>query len=80
MWSNEPRPLPDWIEDAYQILLAQSTGPRDGFSHERAHELLLEHGEFSDEPTDAEYAIERLLKTGWLYEVDGELRITDPEA
>jgi hypothetical protein len=80
MWSNEPRPLPDWIQDAYEILLAQSTDRQEGFSHERAYDLLLGHSDFPDEPTDAEYAIERLLSSGWLYEVDGNLRITDPEA
>jgi hypothetical protein len=79
MWSNEPRPLPDWIQDAYEILLSQTTSDQEGISHERAHELLLTHSDFPDEPADAEYAIERLLNSGWLYEVDEKLRITDPE-
>ena len=79
MWSNEPRPLPDWIQDAYEILLSQISSDQEGISHERAQELLLTHGDFPDEPADAEYVIERLLNSGWLYEVDGKLRITDPE-
>lgn len=79
MWSNEPRPLPDWIQEAYEILVSHSADQKEGFSHERAHELLLAHERFPNEPADAEYAIERLLNSGWLYEVDRELRITDPE-
>jgi len=80
MWSNEPRPLPDWIQEAYEILVSRPDVCHDGISHEGAQELLLANETFPDEPADAEYAIERLLNSGWLYEVDGELRITDPES
>jgi hypothetical protein len=31
-------------------------------------------------PADAEKIIKYQLNSGWLYEVDGELRIIDPEA
>ena len=79
MRSNDPRRLPEWLENAYGILLTESNTRHGGFSHDRAHGLLLSHTEFSDEPADAEFAIERLLSTGWLYEVDGELRITDSD-
>jgi len=48
-------------------------------SHDRAQNLLLADEEFPAEPADAEYAIERLLDSGWLYAVDGKLRITDPD-
>ena len=79
MWSNEPRQLPEWLENAYEILLTESNSCQGDISRDQAHGLLLAHAEFSDEPADAEYAIERLLSTGWLYEVDGELRITDSD-
>ncbi|MFD1571263.1 hypothetical protein [Halorubrum laminariae] len=79
MWSNEPRSLPDWIEDAYQILVSEMPDQQTDFSHDQAQDLLLGAETFPDESADAEYAIERLLDSGWLYEVDGELRITDPE-
>jgi hypothetical protein len=79
MWSNEPRSLPDWIEDAYQILVSEMPDQQTDLSHDQAQNLLLSDDTFPDEPADAEYAIERLLDSGWLYEVDGELRITDPE-
>lgn len=85
MWSNEPRQLPEWLENAYEILLAEfttdaeSSPEREGLSRDQARGLLLADTAFSDESADAEYAIERLLSTGWLYEVDGELRITDED-
>jgi hypothetical protein len=79
MWSNEPRSLPDWIEDAYEILASGSAERQERMSREQAHGRLLAHEVFPDEPTDAEYAIDRLLDSGWLYAVDNELRITDPE-
>jgi len=80
MWSNEPRQLPEWIEEAYEILVSGTTARTEGFTHDRAQELLLAHEAFPNEPGDAEYAVDRLLNSGWLYEVDGELRITDPES
>jgi len=79
MWSNEPRSLPDWIEDAYQILVSGTSDQQTKLSHDQAQSLLLAAEEFPAEPADAEYAIERLLDSGWLYEVDGKLRITDPD-
>ena len=79
MWSNEPRSLPDWIKDAYQILVSGTPDQQTELSHDQGRSLLLAAEDFPDEPADAEYAIERLLDSGWLYAVDGELRITDPE-
>jgi len=79
MWSNEPRSLPDWIEDAYQVLVSGTSDQQPNLSNDQAQTLLLAAEDFPDEPADAEYAIERLLDSGWLYAVDGELRLTDPE-
>ncbi|QIO25584.1 hypothetical protein [Haloarcula sp. JP-L23] len=79
MWSNEPRSLPDWIEDTYQTLVSGASDQQTALSYDQAQDLLLADEEFPDEPADAEYAIERLLDSGWLYAVDGELRITDPD-
>lgn len=80
MWSDEPRSLPAWIEEAYEILLSEITSNQDGISKEEAQSRLVAHETFPDDPEDAEYAIERLLNTGWLYQVQNELRITDPDA
>lgn len=79
MWPNESRSLPDWIEDAYQIIVSEASGQQTGLSKTQAQELLLAQEDFPNEPADAEYAIERLLDAGWLYTVNDELRITDPE-
>jgi hypothetical protein len=79
MWTNESRSLPDWIEDAYEILVSTAGGKEAELSRDQAHDLLLDHDAFTSEPADADYAIERLLDSGWLYEVDGSLRITYPD-
>ena len=76
MWTNESRPLPDWIEDAYEILVSTVGGKEAELSRDQAHDLLLDHDAFTSEPADVDYAIERLLDSGWLYEADGSLRIT----
>jgi hypothetical protein len=69
--------MPEWIEQAYEILVSHIADTEEGISRERAQELLLAHDDFSEDAADAEYAIKRLLSRGWLYEVEGELRITD---
>ncbi|MFC7157226.1 hypothetical protein ACFQPA_17465 [Halomarina halobia] len=79
MWNPDPKSLPDWIEHAYELLAARIDGRRGGFPRERAYELLLADEGFVDEPADVRYAVDHLLNQGWLYEADGELRITDPE-
>ena len=79
MWENDRQPLPDWIEDAYRILLGHIDDPREGIERERAHNVLIHAQEFPDQPGDAEYAISRLLNRGYFYEVDGDLRVTEPD-
>jgi hypothetical protein len=46
MWSNEPRSLPDWIEDAYQILVSGTPDQQTELSHDQAQDLLLTHKDF----------------------------------
>lgn len=77
MWSDESRPMPEWIQRAYEILTSYTAETDMGIPRAGAQELLVAHDDFSEDAADAEYAIERLLSRGWLYEVDGELRITD---
>jgi hypothetical protein len=69
--------MPEWIQRAYELLVSHTTETTDGIPRTRAQELLVANEEFSEDATDADYAIDRLLSRGWLYEVDGELRITD---
>lgn len=79
MWKNDSGSLPDWIEDAYEILESHISEREGGVPLDEALEILSHQDQFSSNGTDAKYAIERLLETGWLYEVDGELRVTDPK-
>ena len=80
MVPREPRSLPEWIEQAYGILAARIADSDEGLSRRRAQEVLVGHENFPNETTDAVHAIDRLLNTGWLYEVHDELRVTDPES
>ena len=81
MFSDEPRSLPDWIERGYDILSTEITeGDHDeGIPRNRARGELVAHEDFPDNPDDADYAIDQLLNSGWLYEVAGNLRVTMPE-
>lgn len=76
--SDPRRPLPDWVQEAYQILRDAAASAQSGFSYEEAYALLDEADAFSAEHSDSEYAVERLLNRGYLYEADGELRVTEP--
>lgn len=79
MWESEPRPLPDWIRRGYDVLAARVERQREDLSRDDAYELLLEHEDVASDPADAKYVVRVLLERGWLYEVDDDLRITDPE-
>lgn len=72
--------LPDWIEIAYEILVPHITERNKTVTQDEAAGILLEEtgDELVLEPADAEYAVEHLLNRGYFYEVDGELRVTDP--
>ncbi|GGM76981.1 hypothetical protein GCM10009017_28400 [Halarchaeum rubridurum] len=76
--SSDPRPsLPDWVQEAYEILVDAADSPESEFSYEEAYALLNESDTFSAEHSDSEYAVKRLLNRGYLYEADGTLRITE---
>lgn len=49
--------------------------PRDD-----AKTVLTDHEELEVTPTDATHAVDQLLDRGYLYEVDGDLFVTDTEA
>ncbi len=79
--SSDPRPpLAEWILECYDRLCAQMADSDDhSFSREQAVDILLEADGLALEPEDATYALTRLLERGYVYEVDGEFRITTPE-
>ena len=75
---SDPRsPLPEWVQEAYQILYDAADGPQSDFTYEEAYALLDESDTFSAEHSDSEYAVERLLNRGYLYEANGTLRVTE---
>lgn len=83
MWDStgDGRPLPEWIESAYAVLEAHlSEREEDGVSRAEAHDILS--NALSEEPeldpADAEYALQRLIDRGYLYEVAGEVFVTEP--
>jgi len=74
--TDKPR-LPDWIREAYETLESEYTTEIDELAHTDAKKrLLAEDGNIKEE-ADAEYAIDRLLDRGWLYEVNDQLRKTE---
>lgn len=82
MWNHHNHSLPEWIEEGYELLIAlaeEGDEELDDFSREEALDLLLAHDTFPDEPGDAEYALDRLYNSGWIYKANGRLRITDPD-
>ncbi|RKD88669.1 hypothetical protein [Halopiger aswanensis] len=85
--TTDPRPpLPDWVLDAYEVLTNAITHGERG-THQRqvpsiprdnAIEVLRTTDDVSLSLEDADHAVTRLLERGYLYEVDGELRVTTP--
>ena len=80
MYRNNHSQLTPWLEDAYATLASEIRQQEDeddhGLGTDHARELL--HTEDLIE-ADAQYAVERLLDRGYLYTVDGELFITEPD-
>jgi len=69
--------LPAWILTAYETLETAYTADTDELPRETAHNLLLTDPEHIEDGGDATYVLNRLLKRGWLYEVEGNLRKTE---
>ena len=75
MYDRDERPLGAVAESAYEILL-ETIDPDDGILRTDAHERLLE-ADYAE--GDAEYAIDRLLSRGYLYDIDSQLFVTEDE-
>lgn len=41
MWKNDRPPLPEWIQDAYGIIVAHVNDPDEGLPRERAREVCV---------------------------------------
>ena len=79
MWESDGPRLPAWIKDTYEILVPYLSTQEDGASRDDVATFLTEHGELELSKPDVNYALEQLLNRGYLYEVDSELYVTDPD-
>ncbi|MFP8958899.1 hypothetical protein ACLI4Y_19550 [Natrialbaceae archaeon A-CW3] len=77
--TTDPRPpLPEWILECYTVLCEQEVDDdTSSFSREQALDTLLEAQTPELEPEDVDHALTRLLERGYLYTVNGELRVTN---
>jgi len=75
MHNSDDRPLGSLSETAYQILY-ETIDPADGM---RFDDAVAQLSAADLTLADAEYAVERLLDRGYLYEVDGHLFVTERE-
>lgn len=81
---NDPRPpLPEWILEAYDILTTHASTVEDdcntqAITRENAVDVLLTTDDLALESEDTDYVLRRLLDRGYFYEVDDELRVTEP--
>ena len=75
MYDRDERPLGAVAESAYEVLL-EAIDPDDGIPRADAHERLLE-ADYTE--ADADYALDRLLSRGYLYDIDSQLFVTEDE-
>ncbi len=75
MYDRDERPIGAVAKSAYEVLL-ETTDPDDGIPRTDAHDRLLE-ADYAE--ADAEYAIDRLLNRGYLYDIDSQLFVTENE-
>ena len=81
--ATDPRPpLPEWVLDAYDVLTEHGRSGHDrqvpAIDRDDAIDILHSTDELDVDRRDADHALTRLLERGYLYEVDGELRVTTP--
>lgn len=75
MYNSDDRPLGSLSETAYEIL-CETIGSDNGI---RFDDAIAQLAATDLTIADAEYAVERLVNRGYLYEVDGQLFITERE-
>jgi hypothetical protein len=71
--------LPTWIEDTYEVLAPHLSNQEDGLSKADAETFLITHSDLDLSDTDARYALDQLINKGYLYEVEGNLFVTEME-
>lgn len=86
MFEDDPPSLSDWILAIYETILEYVTDQRESKSggepstptpsRDQLARIVLT-SDLEVEPQDVDYAVDRLLDRGYLYEVDDGLRATD---
>lgn len=79
MWDSEGSRLSTWVEETYEVLAPHISEREGGLSHQDAETFLTNHGELDLSESDARYALEQLVNRGYLYEVQGDLFVTQSE-
>ena len=80
MWDSNRPPLPDWVEDVYTWFEThlQTESDDNSLDRTRATELAISaHPDLELTHDDIEYAFNRLINRGYLYEVDEQLYVTE---
>lgn len=78
MWKEDQPSLPRWIEDVYQTIeqhLWENT-EQNSVTRQQATQLITESNPDLVE-SDIDHALDYLNNHGWLYEVDGQLFVTE---
>lgn len=70
--ANNDRPLPSYVQEVREAIQPHITATEDGLPADTARSRLQDEG-FESATIDA--AVEHLLLHGYLYEVDGRLRV-----
>ena len=70
---NADRPLPAYVTEVFETVQPPLASSNDGLLEDSVREHLRENG-FETATIDA--ALDHLLLQGYLYEVDGQLRVT----
>ena len=71
---NSSRPLPQFVEEVFETITPRVEATEDGFPREKAKSYLEKNG---FEPSTIETALDQLLNRGYIYVVDGRIRLTD---
>jgi len=70
---NADRPLPMYVTEVFEAVESPLASAEDGLPEDAVRQLLQNNG-FESATIDA--ALDHLLLHGYLYEVDGQLRVT----
>jgi len=80
MWDSNRPPLPDWVEEIYSWFenYLQTECDDNSLDRTQTAELAISaHPDLELSHDDIEYAFNRLINRGYLYQVDEQLSVTE---